>query len=133
VKKRPVSKVVLDASALLAVLYREQKRAEVVSLYLEDALILSVNYCEVLTNAVERGIPLGEAREAISRFSFTIVPADEELAGITAGLRPLTRQHGLSLGDRFCLALAISRKAKVITTDSQWDKFDLGIKVVVIK
>ena len=131
-KGRPVSKVVLDASALLALLCREPIKAEVVSLFLEDALIPSVSLCEVLTNAVDRGVPLGEAREAISRFSFTIIPADDELARLAAGLRSITRPLGLSFGARFCLALAVSRKAKGVTTDRQWENLELGIIVVVV-
>jgi len=126
-----VCRVVLDASALLAVLYRERKRAEVVAMYLDDAMISSVNLSEVLANALDHGIALEAAREAIARFSFEIVPADEELACVAAELRTATRRLGLSLGDRFCLALALSRKAKVITTDKQWAKTELGIKVVV--
>ena len=52
---------------------------------------------------------------------------------LTAELIPQTRQHGLSLGDRACLALAIQRKATALTTDRAWKNLNLGIEIEVIR
>jgi PIN domain nuclease of toxin-antitoxin system len=48
-------------------------------------------------------------------------------------LRRQTRDHGLSLGDRACLALAVSLGLPVMTADRAWMALDLGIEVIVIR
>ena len=45
-----------------------------------------------------------------------------------ARLRPLTRAHGLSLGDRACLALA-----PVVTADTAWSRLGLRIDLRQIR
>jgi PIN domain nuclease of toxin-antitoxin system len=45
----------------------------------------------------------------------------------------MTKPYGLSLGDRACLALAIQRNATVYTTDRDWSKLSIGIKIEVIR
>ena len=49
-----------------------------------------------------------------------VVPFDESAAHATGALRSATRVHGLSLGDRACLALCASRGATALTTDKVW-------------
>jgi ribonuclease VapC len=53
------------------------------------------------------------------------------LAEAAALLRPATRNAGLSLGDRACLALAMSMEARAVTTDRVWDKVATAIKVTI--
>ena len=50
-----------------------------------------------------------------------------------AQLRPVTRDRGLSLGDRLCLALALEHGARVMTTEQIWGSLDLGLKIDVIR
>jgi len=52
---------------------------------------------------------------------------------LTAELIPQTRQHGLSLGDRACLALAIHHQATAYTTNTAWRNLRLGIDIEVIR
>jgi PIN domain nuclease of toxin-antitoxin system len=44
-----------------------------------------------------------------------------------------TRQLGLSLGDRACLALALSLKAPIYTADKSWKKLKLAVRIHVIR
>jgi len=44
-----------------------------------------------------------------------------------------TRELGLSLGDRACLALAIAREATVYTADRAWKDLSLQIRIEVIR
>jgi ribonuclease VapC len=44
-----------------------------------------------------------------------------------------TRQFGLSLGDRACLALGLSQKLSVLTTDRAWLFVDIEIPVKLIR
>ncbi len=62
-----------------------------------------------------------------------IVPADAQLAIMAGELERATRKIGLSLGDRFCLALAIGTGRAVVTTDRIWQKIDLGIEVILAR
>jgi ribonuclease VapC len=51
-----------------------------------------------------------------------VEPFTEAQAVLAASLRLATRHLGLSLGDRACLALAISMGAAVYTSDSRWSE-----------
>ena len=60
-----------------------------------------------------------------------VVAFDSELALDAGALRPLTRAAGLSLGDRCCLALARSRRAAVLTTETRWDPIAKTVDVKI--
>jgi PIN domain nuclease of toxin-antitoxin system len=48
-------------------------------------------------------------------------------------LRASTRNLGLSLGDRACLALAIERDCPVLTADRMWTRLNIGIPITLIR
>lgn len=124
--------VVLDASAVLALLKREPG-ADRVRAVLDRAVIGAVNVAEVQSKLVELGLS-PDAAEARIRFLGCPILAFSEVHAIEAGsLIALTLSLGLSLGDRACLALAIDRKATVYTTDRIWTELDLGIKIEAIR
>lgn len=124
--------VVLDASALLALLLQE-KGADTVLAAMQNSRISSVNFCETMTRAIERGYPGSVVQAQIDRSDVTITPFDAHQAVIAADLRPATRHLGLSLGDRACLALAKSLDAPVITADRAWASLDVGVSITVIR
>ena len=96
--------VVLDASALLAYL-REEPGAEVVDGLLADARMTSVNWAEVVQKSLSAGVDVEGMQEDLQALGMRLepfLPVDGERAG---RLWPLTRQQGLSLGDRACLCL----------------------------
>jgi PIN domain nuclease of toxin-antitoxin system len=124
--------VVLDASALLALLLQE-KGADLVLAAMPDSRISSVNFCETMTRAIDRGFPGSVVQTQIDRSEVTIHPFDARQATIAADLRPATRHLGLSLGDRACLALARSLGAPVMTADRAWASLDVGIDITVIR
>jgi ribonuclease VapC len=127
-------RVVLDASALLAGLLKEPGSRRIAEV-LDTAIISAVNLAEVAAGLVRNGASDREARAVLRTVSMTVVPADEELA-IDAGLmRPITDRAGLSLGDRFCLALARRVGSPALTTDRSWERVSdaLGIEVELIR
>lgn len=125
-------KNVLDASAVLAVLNGEPGEKKVIPLLAESA-ISAVNLTEVWTKLLEAGMDEASAQIAVSVLGIGEVTGfDEELAWETAKLRPLTKKHGLSLGDRACLALAMKLKVPAVTADKEWAKMKL-CKVVLIR
>ena len=107
---------VLDASAILTVLQNE-KGQENVTLILETSAVSRINVTEVLTKLVEKGMSVDEASEVFDSLDLQIIEFDKEQSLKVAELRPLTKHLGLSLGDRCCLALAITKKLPAVTAD----------------
>jgi ribonuclease VapC len=127
-----VTSVVLDASAVIAVLNSEPG-AEVVLGAIAGALISAVNYSEVLKKAIERCQTTRPIAALLHSYSVEIVPFDEALAAASAELFPATKQHGLSFADRACLALDVQRKCKVFTSERSMGLVSLPIKVKLIR
>ncbi len=125
-------RVVLDASALLALLNAEPGSRSVEE-NLSGAAISAVNLSEVISKLAERGMPQPEIRAAIEGFGLDIRPFDTEMAYSAGSLRPATRRLGLSLGDRACLALGLSLASPVLTTDRSWKKLKVGATIRAIR
>lgn len=127
-----MSSAVLDASAVLALLAREPGADLLTPELLSTAASSSVNLAEVQSKLVERGMDSDEAWEATVS-SVTAMSFTPEHARIAGDLVRRTRPHGLSLGDRACLALAIALNAPVYTADKSWKKLKLSIPVHTIR
>jgi PIN domain nuclease of toxin-antitoxin system len=127
-----LSAYVFDASAVLALIFGEPG-GDVVAEHLEQARISSVNWSEVGAKVAERGGDLARFLEAMRASPLTISPFDREQAEQAALLRCATRKHGLSLGDRACLALAKAHNATALTTDREWERLDVGVAVRLIR
>lgn len=124
--------VVLDASALLAYLLQETG-AEVVDGLLSDARMTSVNWAEVVQKSLSAGVEVQGMREELQALGMQVEPfvaADGERAG---QLWALTRQQGLSLGDRACLSLGLRLGVKVVTCDRAWAELPLELEVQVLR
>jgi ribonuclease VapC len=65
-------------------------------------------------------MPAAEVDAMLHPLPVEIVPADQGLAHIVGRLRAVTASAGLSLGDRFCLALAKRDGLPAMTADKQW-------------
>ena len=127
-----MTNVVMDSSAVLALLYDEPGK-DIVAAHSKGGQLLSVNLSEILTRVIDKnGDPVG-VRKLIARLEIEIVDFDEELAAETARLRQDTQIIGASLGDRACLALAKSRRRAVLTADKLWDKLDVAIDIRQIR
>jgi ribonuclease VapC len=128
-----VSRVVLDASAILALLNREPGTEMLTPEVLSDATCSTVNLAEVQSKLVSLG---GEAEEAWADALSPIRESaafTEQNAKIAGSLVAQTRSLGLSLGDRACLALAIALDAPIYTADKSWKKLNLGRRIHVIR
>jgi ribonuclease VapC len=114
-----MASAVLDSSAVLAILNAEPG-ADLVIAALDDALLSTINYAEVVTKIVERGGTYKEAEAALQLITATVVDFDIALAQRTGALRVETLKRGLSLGDRACLSLAEREGIPAITGDRSW-------------
>jgi len=124
--------VVLDASALLALLQAEPGAARVATL-LPDAAVSAVNLSEVVAKLAEHGMPAAAIRTALEGLNLGIHDFDEHAAVEAGLLRPSTKALGLSLGDRACLALARELGLPAVTTERVWASANVGVDVEVIR
>lgn len=122
----------LDASALLALLQSE-RGGEVVDGALRDGAAMStVNLAEVAARLHRQGWPVEDVERAVrtlqSEFGLVLLPFDAEVALRSGALRPATA--GLGLGDRACLATAAALGVPALTADRVWLELALpGIEV----
>lgn len=121
---------ILDASAVVAYL-KEEPGAELVGKVLEEAVISSVNWAEVIQSVASAGVSRGDLRRALPMVE--IAPFLEAHAAVAGELRPHTRSRGLSLADRACLATAMLRDGAVLTSDRAWEGLDLGVDIQMIR
>ncbi len=127
-----MNKAVLDSSALLALLFKEAGGETVIG-HLPGSLMSAVNLSEVICKTAESGMTPEESGRLLTEFPCEIVDFDNEQAYLTASLRVQTRRHGLSLGDRACLALGMKTGCSVVTADQKWDACGLDVKVIQIR
>lgn len=124
---------VYDASALLAVIFSEPGADGVLELLSQPGgEVSAVNWSEVGAQLAERGLHADDIARELSAFGLDVIPFDEEQANLAAALRPATRQLGLSLGDRSCLALARTRGARVATADANWKTLE-GFEIIAVR
>lgn len=128
------NRVVLDASAVLALIFAEPGSTQVEG-HLPGAAISAVNIAEVATRLFARGMPEDTINTIIGSLQLSIRPFDHQQALATARLRPATRSAGLSLGDRACLALAGTLQYPALTADKAWSSIadDIAVTVRLIR
>ena len=128
-----MNRIVLDASALLAVLNQEPGAEKLTPELLSTAAISTVNLAEVHSKLVSRGLGVDDAWEATTGPVREAVPFTSEYARLAGDLVAKTRALGLSLGDRACLALGLVLKVPVYTADKSWKKVKVGARIQVIR
>ena len=126
----PTTGVVLDASAVLALLQEEQGADEVEGL-LDGASMSCVNLSEVIQKAEQHGVETEGLEYDLEALGIEFRDFDVSMARPTADL--WSTDTGLSFGDRACLALAKGSDATAITADGRWIIDGLGIDVRVIR
>jgi PIN domain nuclease of toxin-antitoxin system len=109
-----MSEVVLDASALLALL-GEEAGADEVEKHVPGAAISAVNLSEVVAKLADSGL------------------SGEEISGAVGGLGLEVHPFGLGLGDRACLALAAALGLPALTADRTWSAVRTGARVRVVR
>jgi ribonuclease VapC len=114
-----MSAIVLDASVVIAMLKQEPGSVDVEP-YLAGSMVSSVNFAEVVSYFAYKGLTATQIDDMLQPLPMIIVPADEKMARLAGVLRNETAHAGLSLGDRFCLALALTQGKAAWTTDKQW-------------
>ncbi|MFZ0201408.1 MAG: type II toxin-antitoxin system VapC family toxin [Candidatus Sulfotelmatobacter sp.] len=128
-----MNRILLDASAILAVISGEPGAEKLTPALLARAVASTVNLAEVHTKLVSRGWPSAQAWEDATSPVREVVSFDEEQARTAGDLVAQTRHLGLSLGDRACLALAMRLNVPVYTAEKAWKKLKMSVPVHVIR
>ncbi len=127
------SRVVLDASAILAVIHQEPGWEKLSKSLLETAAVSTVNLAEVQSKLVIAGWHPEDAWEDATAVVRQVFAFTSEQAKKTGSVIAQTRASGLSLGDRACLALGLELNAPVYTADRSWKNLKLGIPIHIIR
>jgi PIN domain nuclease of toxin-antitoxin system len=128
-----MSSAVLDASVLLAILFQERGADTLTDEILAGAVASTVNLAEVQSKLVKMGHDPDRAWNDTLLLESAPEPFTAAQAKIAGSLIAMTEKHGLSLGDRSCLALAIALKAPVYTTEQIWKNLDVGVPIHVVR
>ena len=118
------NRVILDASALLA-LIQEETGAEIIKPLLKFSVMSAVNVTETLSVLQRTNISSEEGLALIMDIVTTIVPFDLEQAEQVAKLHLLVQPQGLSLADRACIALGIKLQIPIYTADKIWSTLQI--------
>ena len=124
--------MLLDASAVLAYLSREPGDAVVEQVILSGhARVSAVNHAEVLSKLSDWGMSSETAEHALESLGIAIEGFTPTHAIESGRLCTTTRNFGVSLGDRVCLATARQLELPVLTGDQPWLRLasDLGLKI----
>jgi ribonuclease VapC len=124
---------VLDTSAVLALLNHEKGWELVEQAITVGAAISTVNVAEVVSKLSDTAMPETAIGQVLDLLGLELVDFNQSLAYQTGLLRPYTKQLGLSLGDRACLALAGFRHLPALTADRAWRQLELDITIQLIR
>jgi ribonuclease VapC len=124
---------VLDASALLALLNKEEGWEQVEEAILHRAVMSAVNLSEVGSRLVREGTPASEVAADLALWPIEIIPFGTSDANAAAAMALITRSAGLSLGDRACLSLAMKLGTEALTVDRAWSNLSLNVVVTLLR
>ena len=126
------NKIIFDSSAILALL-NEETGKEIASENLDRAIVSTINITEVATVLIRKGLNSKEIFNLLKETFLHIEDFDLEQSFIAASIDEVTKNRGLSLGDRACLALAKSKNLPVLTADKAWKELDIEVKIKLIR
>lgn len=121
---------VVDASALLALMFSEQGAERFMSMAGQRPAMSAVNWSEVRQNVIQHGVDGRLLLSAVLDAGLEIMDVTVDRAERIADLWPATRFLGLSLGDRACLALALELRRPAVTADRSWSRLEIDGLVV---
>jgi PIN domain nuclease of toxin-antitoxin system len=123
---------VIDASAALAFLLAE-RGADEVAPHLGAGWMSAVNVAEVAQRCWRLGRDSEPYLDRLLVAGVRFAETDLLAARLAADLERITRPYGLSLADRFCLALAMDRSLPILTADRPFGRLGLPLAIVLIR
>lgn len=124
------NRVLLDTSALIALLKKEPGFDKIEDIIANSA-ISSVNFSEFVAVLTRSGIQENEINEIITDIVPEIIPFCVDTSILAGKLAILSKDYGLSLGDRACIATGEFYKMEVYTSDKVWLKLQPKLKTTI--
>jgi len=125
---------VLDASAVLAWLFRERGE-QLVDRMLEHGALSTVNLAEVLYRSDEAGMEIEGLEQDLKALGLRLVSFTDGDARLVPEIRRAARRERqrLSLADCCCLAMGVRLNLPVVGGDQAWESLQLGVDVHPIR
>ncbi len=98
---------------------------------LHGALLGAVNLAEIVSHYAKLGAARSDIEVMLRPLPVRVMPVDAALSYEAGMLRLLTLPGGLSLGDRFCLALAKREGIPALTAERRWPAIAAAANVTV--
>jgi PIN domain nuclease of toxin-antitoxin system len=124
---------ILDASAALAFVQKEPGYDIVRDALLRGAAISAVNLAEVYSMLNLQNVASDQLVARMKAFGLEVEPFGEADAIAVGTLRLATKDLGLSLADRACLALGLRLNRRVLATDRTLASAQVGVDVVLLR
>ena len=125
------SSIVLDASAVIAML-KEETGGDEVAKILNVSCMSIINFEEVASYFALKGWSRKQIGNLLGELPIEVVDVDLEQSWTVAMWRPITdRIAGIEIADRYCLALGKHRGCEVWTADRVWKEVAESIEVNV--
>ena len=119
---------------MLAVILEEAGSGVVADALGSGAAMSSVNAAEVSARLHQDGWNEPEVALVFSELGIEVLPFDSDVALLSGSYRNQTRDLGLGLGDRACLASGRREECPVLTADRVWSQLQLdGVDVRCIR
>lgn len=127
-------KVILDTSALIALLKKEQGYQTIANV-IANSSISSVNLSELVAVLIRSGVLESDVDEIITDLVPEVIPFCENISIRTGKLSKITRDYGLSLGDKACIATGEYHQMEIYTADKIWAKLKdvIHTNIIVIR
>ena len=134
-------RAVLDASAIVAVLFKERGHEAVVQIIKAGAVVTPTGLAEALTVARRKGHRRSttELMDDLGELGLMVEPIDADDAEAMADLLRRSdelddpRLGSLSLGDAACLAVAKRLHLPAVASDGTWEVLDTDITVLPVR
>jgi ribonuclease VapC len=125
---------VLDASAVLAWLFRERGE-QLVDRMLEHGALSTVNLAEVLYRSDEAGMEIEGLEQDLKALGLRVVSFTDGDARLVPEIRRAAKRERqrLSLADCCCLATGVRLNLPVVGGDQAWESLQLGVDVHPIR
>jgi ribonuclease VapC len=122
---------VIDSSALIAFVQQEVG-GDRVAAEIDGGVVSAVIFAECLSKLAERGLDPNQLTSRFLAAGMLIAPVGMDDIPTVVALHKLSKS-GISLADRFCLALALDRGLPTMTADRPWAGLGLPLEIELIR
>ena len=126
-----MTECVLDTSALLTFVFKEEGSRKVEAWLDRGATVSTVVLQEFVTRLLQEGFSSDDTEAAVESLGVDVHNHTSTLAFDAASVYASTRNLDLTHVDRSCLALASYLGVPAVTADREWDALDPNLGILI--